>query len=197
DKGQHTVAIKQTESKAVLNWESFNVGRNTTVQFQQKATDAVLNRVVGADTAPSQIQGAIKGDGTVMVVNQNGVVFSGSSQVNVRNLVTAAATISDKQFSEGLYGKDANTASFTNAQGKIEVQAGAHIRTHASETVNQGGGYVLLLGQEVVNAGSISTPGGQVALAAGENFIIRKGMGTEENVNSTTRGNTVVAQPGA
>ncbi|WP_189392625.1 filamentous haemagglutinin family protein [Alcaligenes pakistanensis] len=195
--GQHTVAIKQTESKAVLNWESFNVGRNTTVQFQQRATDAVLNRVVGADTAPSQIQGAIKGDGTVMVVNQNGVVFSGSSQVNVRNLVTAAATISDKQFTEGLYGKDANTASFTNAQGKIEVQAGAHIRTHASETVNQGGGYVLLLGQEVVNAGSISTPGGQVALAAGDNFIIRKGMGTEENVNSTTRGNTVVAQPGS
>lgn len=197
DKGQHNVAIKQTDSKAVLNWESFNVGRNTTVQFQQKATDAVLNRVVGADTAPSQIQGAIKGDGTVMVVNQNGVVFSGSSQVNVRNLVTAAATISDKQFTEGLYGKDANTASFTNAQGKIEVQAGAHIGTHASETVNQGGGYVLLLGQEVVNAGSISTPGGQVALAAGENFIIRKGMGTEENVNSTTRGNTVVVQPGA
>lgn len=197
EKGQHNVAIKQTESKAVLNWESFNVGRNTTVQFQQKATDAVLNRVVGADTAPSQIQGAIKGDGTVMVVNQNGVVFSGSSQINVRNLVTAAATMTDKQFTEGLYGKDANTASFTNAQGKIEVQAGAHIGTHASETVNQGGGYVLLLGQEVVNAGSISTPGGQVALAAGENFIIRKGVGTEENVNSTTRGNTVVVQAGA
>ncbi|UUO10728.1 filamentous hemagglutinin family protein [Alcaligenes faecalis] len=197
DNGQHTVAIKQTESKAVLNWESFNVGRNTTVQFQQKASDAVLNRVVGADTAPSQIQGAIKGDGTVMVVNQNGVVFSGTSQVNVRNLVTAAAKITDQQFKEGLYGKDANTASFTNAQGKIEIHAGARIGTHASETVNQGGGYVLLLGQEVHNAGSISTPGGQAALAAGENFIIRKGMGTEENVNSTTRGNTVVAQAGA
>lgn len=197
DNGQHTVAIKQTESKAVLNWESFNVGRNTTMQFQQKASDAVLNRVVGADTAPSQIQGAIKGDGTVMVVNQNGVVFSGTSQVNVRNLVTAAAKITDQQFKEGLYGKDANTASFTNAQGKIEIHAGARIGTHASETVNQGGGYVLLLGQEVHNAGSISTPGGQAALAAGENFIIRKGMGTEENVNSTTRGNTVVAQAGA
>nr|WP_276539554.1 filamentous haemagglutinin family protein [Alcaligenes faecalis] len=190
--GKHNVAIKQTDSKAILNWETFNVGRNTTVQFQQKSTDAVLNRVMGADTAPSQIQGAIKGDGTVMVVNQNGVVFSGSSQVNVRNLVTAAAKITDEQFNKGLY-VDANgtQASFTDAAGKVLVERGAQITTHTPTSSTQDGGYVLLLGSEVDNAGHITTPKGQTVLAAGDSFYIRKGVGTDGNVNSTTAGNEV------
>ncbi|WHQ43790.1 filamentous haemagglutinin family protein [Alcaligenes faecalis] len=190
--GKHNVAIKQTDSKAILNWETFNVGRNTTVQFQQKSTDAVLNRVVGADVAPSQIQGAIKGDGTVMVVNQNGVVFSGSSQVNVRNLVTAAAKITDEQFNKGLY-FDANgtQATFTDAAGKVLVERGAQITTHTPTSSTQDGGYVLLLASEVDNAGHITTPKGQTVLAAGDSFYIRKGVGTDGNVNSTTAGNEV------
>lgn len=190
--GKHNVAIKQTDSKAILNWETFNVGRNTTVQFQQKPTDAVLNRVVGADVAPSQIQGAIKGDGTVMVVNQNGVVFSGSSQVNVRNLVTAAAKITDEQFNKGLYADTNGTqATFTDAAGKVLVERGAQITTHTPTSSNQDGGYVLLLASEVDNAGHITTPKGQTVLAAGDSFYIRKGVGTDGNVNSTTAGNEV------
>ncbi|AEC18812.1 filamentous hemagglutinin-like protein [Pusillimonas sp. T7-7] len=189
--GQHNVAIKQTESKAILNWETFNVGRNTTVNFQQKSTDAVLNRVVGADVAPSQIQGAIKGDGTVMVVNQNGVVFSGSSQVNVRNLVVAAANISDTDFNNGLY--NGANPTFTNAEGKIIVEQGAMINTTKPANSTTGGGYVLLAGKEVHNAGTITTPSGQTLLAAGDSFVIKRGQGTAENQTSTTRGNEVTA----
>ncbi|MED5787554.1 hypothetical protein VZ186_22170, partial [Enterobacter hormaechei] len=43
--GKTTVSIEQTADKAVLNWETFNVGRNTTVDFQQHADWALLNRV--------------------------------------------------------------------------------------------------------------------------------------------------------
>ncbi|MBR8658021.1 filamentous hemagglutinin N-terminal domain-containing protein, partial [Achromobacter sp. Marseille-Q0513] len=66
----------------ILNWETFNVGRDTTLQFKQNASDAVLNRVVGASAKPSEIHGSIKADGTVLVVNQNGVIFTGTSQVS-------------------------------------------------------------------------------------------------------------------
>ncbi|AYN19510.1 filamentous haemagglutinin family protein [Alcaligenes aquatilis] len=190
--GKTTVAVKQTQSKAILNWDTFNVGRETTVDFQQGTSDAVLNRVVGADTRPSQIQGAIKGDGTVMVVNQNGVIFSGSSQVNTRNLVVAAANITDPQFNNGFY--NGSNPTFTGAAGQIEVQRGAQIETKkASASSTIGGGYVLLLGKQVVNAGNLSAPNGQVVLAAGDSFVIRKGYGTEGNQTSTTRGNEVVA----
>ena len=41
------------------------------------------------------------------------------------------------------------------------------------------------------NAGAISTPRGQAQLAAGDSFIIRRGVGTSENTLSTTRGNEI------
>uniref|UniRef100_UPI001A9EDE0D filamentous haemagglutinin family protein n=1 Tax=unclassified Variovorax TaxID=663243 RepID=UPI001A9EDE0D len=192
--GRTNVAIQQTADKAILNWETFNVGKNTTVEFRQQADWAVLNRVNDPQARPSQIQGQIKADGTVLVANRNGIVFSGSSQTDTRNLVAAAAHISDAQFkTQGIY--SAGTApAFTDAQGKVEVQAGARLATRAPTLSTEGGGYVLLMGQQVHNAGDIATPRGQAVLAAGDSFLIRKGAGTGGNQASTTRGNEVTPQ---
>lgn len=192
ENGRQVVTIEQTQSRAILNWDTFNVGRNTTVQFKQGADDAVLNRVVGASAKPSQIQGAIKADGSVLVVNQNGVVFTGTSQVNVRNLAVAAATITDAQFRDkGLYADNGAQPTFLDARGNVEVQAGASIKTAAPTTSTSGGGYVLLLGKEASNAGTIDTPAGQALMAAGDNFVIKRGQGTSGNLASTTKGNEV------
>ncbi|WP_460108352.1 filamentous haemagglutinin family protein [Pseudomonas sp. H1_F01] len=199
--GKTTVKIEQTADKAILNWETFNVGRNTTVDFQQQSDWAVLNRVNDPQARPSQIQGQIKGNGTVMLVNRNGIIFSGSSQVNVRNLAAVAANISDEQFSKrGLYvDATGSQPTFTDAAGKIEVQQGALIQTHRAATSTAGGGYALLLGSEVENAGSIITAKGQTTLAAGDSFYIRRGQGTSGNLRSTTRGNEVATslKPGS
>ncbi|SFB47423.1 filamentous hemagglutinin family N-terminal domain-containing protein [Pseudomonas sp. NFIX10] len=199
--GKTTVKIEQTADKAILNWETFNVGRNTTVDFQQQADWAVLNRVNDPQARPSQIQGQIKGNGTVMLVNRNGIIFSGSSQVNVRNLAAVAANISDEQFSQrGLYvDATGSQPTFTDAAGKVEVQQGALIETHRAATSTAGGGYALLLGSEVENAGSIITAKGQTTLAAGDSFYIRRGQGTSGNLRSTTRGNEVATslKPGS
>ncbi|HHZ7618757.1 TPA: filamentous hemagglutinin family protein [Pseudomonas aeruginosa] len=191
--GRTTVMVEQTADRAILNWETFNIGRQTTLQFDQQSNWAVLNRVNDPSARPSQIQGQIKADGTVMVANRNGVVFSGSSQVNVRNLVAAAASISDSQFRErGLY-FDANGSqpSFTDAAGAVRVEQGALLQTANPASSTAAGGYVLLLGSEVENAGQIVTPKGQATLAAGDSFYIRRGVGTDGNLRSTTRGNEV------
>lgn len=199
--GRTTVSINQTKDKAILNWETFNVGKNTEVDFHQQANWAVLNRVNDPNARPSQIEGQIKGDGTVLLINRNGIIFNGSSQVNVRNLVAAAANLSDSQFTaNGIYSPQVNGAysqAFTDAAGKVTVKAGAQISTAAPSSATQGGGYVLLLGQEVDNSGTLSTPQGQAALAAGDYFILRPGQGTDSNTFSTTRGNEVVAGYGA
>jgi len=196
--GQTTVNIQQTGDKAVLNWETFNVGKHTTVDFDQQSHWAVLNRINDPRARPSQIQGQIHGEGTVLIVNRNGVMFSGSSQVNVRNLVAAAAQMSDTQFMErGLYSTQeggVDLPSFTDAAGAVIVEAGAQITTAAPGSVLQGGGYALLLGHEVHNAGEITTTKGQTQLAAGDSFIIRKGVGTDANTFSTTRGNEIAPQ---
>lgn len=196
--GRTSVTVDQTESKAILTWDSFNVGRETDLTFNQQGADwVVLNRV--RDASPSQIHGSVNAKGTVLILNQNGVLFGGASTVNVRNLVAAAADISNEQFlNRGIYsaitGQGFNAAYvpvFTSAGGNVTVEAGAQITTTTPQSVTSGGGFVLLLGKSVTNEGTISTPRGQAALSAGDDFIIRRGYGTEENQYSTTRGNEV------
>jgi len=205
--GTTTVSIAQTADKAILNWETFNVGRNTVVDFDQQAGWSLLNRVNDPSARPSQILGRIQGQGTVMLVNRNGVVFDGSSQVNVKNLAAAAVNISDAQFRKGLYsdaqgsgfiptfGNEVVTtaSSFSHgaASGDVVVERGAQITTHVPASVTDGGGYVLMLGRQVHNHGQITTANGQTTLAAGDAFVIRKGMATDQNQTSTTRGNVV------
>ncbi|MFK0378617.1 filamentous haemagglutinin family protein [Pandoraea sp. NPDC090278] len=193
--GKTNVNIQQTADKAILNWETFNVGRNTSVNFAQQSDWAVLNRVNDPSARPSQIQGQIHGDGTVLILNRNGVIFGGTSQIDTRNLVVAAAKMTDAQFQTGgLYGANGTAPTFTDALGKVEVQAGANIVTRTPTSVTQGGGYVMLVGREVSNAGTIVTPQGQVALAAGDSFVIRKGVASDANTASTTRGNEIAPQ---
>ena len=205
--GKTVVKVVQTDEKAILNWESFNIGKNTTLQFDQKSNWAVLNRVNDPLARPSQIQGQIKGDGTVMIVNRNGIVFTGSSQVDTRNLAAAAMGMSDSQFKSGLYGKaqgagavptfandlllGQNTFTHGKAEADVVVAAGARIDTRKPQTVTEGGGYVLLAGRGVENAGTITTPNGQTTLAAGDAIVVRPGQGTDKNPYSSTRGNEV------
>jgi filamentous hemagglutinin family protein len=93
--GHHDVTVKQTQSRAVLSWDSFNVGSDTTLTFDQQDNGnwIALNRVVGDAAAPSQILGQIKADGEVLVINQNGILFGAGAQVNVHSLIASTAEI--------------------------------------------------------------------------------------------------------
>jgi filamentous hemagglutinin family protein len=197
--GQTTVTINQTAAQAILSWNSFNVGKNTTVNFNQQGNTnwVALNRI--SSGAPSQILGSIKASGQVYLINQNGIIFGGASQVNVGALIASSAAISDAQFTtNGIYSAFNNetyTPSFTGAGGAIDVAAGAQIVTNPPQAVTVGGGFVLLMGTSVDNEGSISTPGGQTELAAGNAFRLRPGYSTGSsatmNPTSTTRGNEI------
>ena len=59
--GRTVVTVEQTGERAILNWETFNVGRQTTVAFKQEASWAVLNRVNDPKARPSQIQADRRG----------------------------------------------------------------------------------------------------------------------------------------
>ncbi|WP_027580552.1 filamentous haemagglutinin family protein [Bradyrhizobium sp. Ai1a-2] len=185
--GQTTVNIEQTQQSALLNWQNFNVGRDTTVNFDQKgnATWSALNRVA-SNVSPSQIMGAIKADGAVYVINQNGIIFGGTSQINVHTLIASTldlgTTLSNNNYQiylqNGLFQSPIPTspggltgtgaAIFNQGNGgKVTVQPGAVIDTTGKLSTNSDGGYVALLGDGgVSNAGSITTRNGQIILAA-------------------------------
>ncbi len=198
--GQTTVTIQQTAPQAILTWQTFNVGKNTTVDFDQQgnSTWVALNRIIDPSGQPSQILGRIKADGQVYLINPNGIIFGGSSQINVGSLIASTADIADSQFlANGIYSTQAGSTynpSFTDAGGAITVEPGAEITTNTPSSVTQGGGYVLLMGTEVENQGSIVTPDGQTELAAGDSFILRPGYGTTANQTSTTRGNEIAVE---
>ena len=194
--GQTQVGIRQTGAQAILNWTSFNVGARTTLTFdQQGRRDWVALNRVDRTMGPSQILGNIKADGQVYVINQSGIIFGGTSQINVGALIASTAGITDSQFlNNGIYGVQTGTSfapSFLAAGGKVVVEAGASISTPTTPAEKSGGGYVLMIGSQVENAGAITTPKGQTILAAGDDFVLRRGFGTDFNQSSTTRGSEI------
>jgi filamentous hemagglutinin family protein len=193
--GRTTVTINQTAAQAILSWNSFNVGRDTTVQFNQQQASWVALNQISASGVPSQILGSINARGQVYLIDPNGIIFGGAAQVNVGALIASSAAISDAQFTtNGIYSTESGltySPSFTAAGGPVTVQAGAEISTAAPAAVTTGGGFVLLLGTTVSNAGAITTPDGQAELAAGDNFLLRPGYSTSSNEASTTRGNEI------
>jgi filamentous hemagglutinin family protein len=210
--GQTTVTIQQTSSQAILNWQTFNVGKNTTVDFNQSAGGVVantwvaLNRILDPSGKPSQILGSIKAQGQVYLINQNGIIFGGASQINVSSLLAAAAQITDSQFTtNGIYSPISNgnvTPSFTGGSGAVIVEAGAQIVTNSPLRIADRGGSVLLLGGSVENDGSITTNNGQTILAAGKEFDLLPGFSitpansASGNLTSTTLGTEVAVTSG-
>ncbi len=204
--GRTVVTVKQTEQKAILNWSSFSVGRDTDLYFNQTAGGAdasnwiALNRVTDPGLAPSRILGTIKAEGQVYVINRNGIIFGGSSQVNVNTLVASSLSLSDEQFRAGINAQlkifdDPSGSSIAKPQfGYLGQQnsnmflpltdpgqtprtvigaAPADVLVEAGAQIAMAsGGKAMLFAPHVSNAGSISAPDGQVIMAAGEQVYL-------------------------
>jgi filamentous hemagglutinin family protein len=147
----NTTTIRQTSADLFLNWKSFNVAANETVDFiQPSATSIAVNFILG-NTA-SQIFGHLDANGQVWLINPNGILFGAGAQVNVGGLTASTLDLSDTSFSANLRNfSGPGTGSVVN-QGSIQAAPG---------------GYVALLGNRVSNQGTIRAQLGTVALGAG------------------------------
>jgi filamentous hemagglutinin family protein len=91
------MAIHQSTSRAVINWQSFDIGKDAKVNIVQPNAQAVLlNRVTGV--APSQIFGQMSANGQVVLVNPNGVTFGKDGSVSAAGLTASTLNISDADF---------------------------------------------------------------------------------------------------
>ena len=209
--GKTSVTVTQIAQQALLTWQTFNVGKNTTLTFDQSAGDGsvgewiAFNKVNDPTGVPSQILGSIQAAGQVYLLNQNGIIFGGSSQVNTHALVASSLPINDNLVSLGLLNNadqqflfsslpinaGANgTPAFTPAaaltpdgkSGDVTVQTGAQLSSPT--TPEHVGGRVALFGPNVTNAGTISTPDGQTILAAGQQI----GLAAHDTNDPTLRG---------
>ena len=208
---QTRVTIKQTQQQALLDWDSFNVGRDTHLLFDQSAGGAevdrwiAFNRVNDPSGRPTQLLGRISAPGQVYLINQNGIIFGGASQVNARSLVASSLPINDNLIQRGLLNNpdsqflfsalpipagSKGTPAFTpppsnlpdNRHGDVTVQPGAILASSVSADGN--GGRLMLVGPNVTNAGSMVAPNGQVILAAG----LQVGVDAHRSSDASLRG---------
>ncbi|WP_158298756.1 filamentous haemagglutinin family protein [Sphingomonas psychrotolerans] len=85
--GRPLMTIKQTQEKALLDWEDFRLKTNEVLEFQQQSANWIaVNRVHGNQAA--EVNGEIRALGKVYIFNDNGVLIGKDAKINTRALVT-------------------------------------------------------------------------------------------------------------
>lgn len=164
------LTLTQSTQRAVIDWQSFNIAAGKTTQFiQPDVSSAVLNRVA-ASANMSQIYGSLSANGTVVLMNPNGVYFHQGANINVGSLIVTSGRIDQSQFmAEGpITIDDAISGSITN-EGNITAADAGLVALVAPSVSNQGvivanRGSVLLGG---VSTATVSLNGGLYEFAAG------------------------------
>jgi filamentous hemagglutinin family protein len=145
----NTTDIRQSSTDVSIDWLSFSIGAQSSVDFIQPSISAVaVNRISGSNG--SEILGHLNANGEVYLINPNGILFGKGSQVNVGGLVASTLSESSPAGSSQSF-SGSSTASIVN-QGTITAA---------------NGGYVALIGNRVSNEGVITAQLGTVALGSG------------------------------
>ncbi|GLQ41985.1 hypothetical protein GCM10007902_18350 [Dyella nitratireducens] len=147
----NTTTIRQNSQTLSLNWQSFDIAPDQTVNFLQPGSGAIaINRIFSS--TPSEIFGHLNANGQVWLINPNGILFGQSAQVNVGGLVASTLDFDDSTL-------DSSDRRFSgNGKGSI-INRG-------SLTANNGG-YIALLGNQVSNQGVVTAQLGTVAMGGG------------------------------
>lgn len=188
-----TLIVDQKTARLLAYWNSFNIGENSAVQYNQNANDVALNII--QQQSPSQILGSLKCDAACWLINPNGIIFGENAQVDTRGLIAAAMAFNDLPMSgdltedqrerfetESFYYQDVDgrrEAMLINAKdiadgvsySSEEIQNLPRIIVKNGATIKSDGAPVLLAGPEVINAGSVSSESGQVVLAGSRNQV--------------------------
>lgn len=189
----NTLQIQQNANSAIFNWASFNISPGNTVNFVQPSSSSVaLNRIF--DPNVSSINGNLKANGQIYLINPNGILFGSHANVNVAGLIASTSNMTDARVTAGLLSDLSQTDPvFTNNAGilgnsaaespvasanatpSIVVQSGATLYAAGKDTSGSvvSAGRVFLFAPTVENGGSITVDGGgQVILAAGSDVYL-------------------------
>ena len=154
-----TMTIDQQSNHAIIEWNSFNIGENNTVTFQQpSSSSSALNRVVSGN--PTTLAGALNANGKVLVVNENGVYFTPTATINAHSFAASTLALSNENFLNNIF-------SFSSSN-----------QSSLQSVINKGlittldGGFTALLGGAINNEGTINANLGKIGLGAGKEMTL-------------------------
>ncbi len=187
-------SINQTSPNAFINWTGFNIAPGETTSFNQPSSSSVTWNYIN-DPNVSSINGNLNADGYVILQNPNGISVGGQASITAHGLVmTTASTPALNLSSSGPWSFNAPppAAKIIN-YGQINIA---------------GGGSAFLIANDIENHGTISAPGGNIGLYAGQTVLVSTspdGRGLSAQVtlpqgsvdnkgNLTADGGSIVAQ---
>ena len=148
----------QTSDRAVINWQSFNIGAGQTTTFLQPSSSSVVWNQIN-DPNPSQILGTLNANGYVVLQNQAGFYIGGQAVLNTHGLLLTTTPSPPPDLSSGgawQFTAPPPTASIINYG---QINAGI-------------GGSVFLIAHNIENYGAISAPQGNLGLYAGKQVLV-------------------------
>ena len=154
-----SMTIQQQSDQAIIEWNSFNIGENNTVTFNQpSSSSSALNRVVSGN--PTTLAGSLNANGKVYVVNENGVYFTPTSIINAHSFAASTLALSNDNFLNNIF-------SFTSSN-----QSSLQSIINKGSITTLDGGFTALLGGAIDNEGIINANLGKVGLGAGKEMTL-------------------------
>ena len=148
--------IEQQSGAAIINWSDFSIKAGDITRFVQPGVNsAVLNRVLGAN--PSLLNGRLQANGSVYLINPNGVVVGPQGRIDVGAFFASTLDISDHDFLRG---------------GDLLLRGDSRAGVENLGTINASSGDVMLIAYTTRNSGTVCAPAGTVGLAAGSEVLL-------------------------
>jgi len=154
--------VNQSTNQAIVDWQSFNVGRDASVHFNQPTSKAsILNNVLSGQ---SIINGRIYSNGRLFLVNPTGILTGPHSAIKAEGAVLSTLNLSKQNYLNNNLQFNTNANSSLVNQGLIEGQ------------------YVALIAPQVNNKGTIITSVA-TTIAAGDDVL----LGISDSNNLTVK----------
>ena len=153
------IHIKQNSQKTIINWRDFSIAAHESVVFSQPNISAIaLNRVIGL--SPSLIDGALSANGSVFLINPNGIMVGPNGLVDVQGFLASTLDMANDDFLS-------NQFHFSRIASKplASIINQGTINAHSN-------GYVSLLAPGIENSGTIIASLGKVVLGSGEKVTL-------------------------
>lgn len=166
--------INQSSDRAIINWQSFNIGKSESVQHNMpQPGSAALHRVTGAGA--SQLEGMLRSNGQIYLVNPNGIVIHQGARIETGGFTATTADIKNSDFMNG------------DMRFNIPGRPDASVINLGHITVKDAG-IAALVAPTVRNEGVIAGKLAKVALASGQTFALD--MHGDELIRFTVPENT-------
>ncbi|HEY6820604.1 MAG TPA: filamentous hemagglutinin N-terminal domain-containing protein, partial [Burkholderiales bacterium] len=164
---------------AIINWQQFSIAKDELTRFiQQNAASAVLNRVVSQN--PSVLLGTLQSNGRVFLINPSGIAFGAGAVIDVAGFAASTLNMSDADFISGRmrFVGNGSEGGITNA-GTIRTPEGGHVYLIAPNVENQA-------------SGVITSPKGEVVIAAGNTVELVNAQTPDLRVEYTAPSNQAI-----